>query len=96
MPILCLGHSFHRQIERHRQIAHGAAGRSLGEGEHAVPVMLYGAAHPAGQTLASIRRAMNYFKGSSTGMKPAKFVCPASAPFFRRAVQCSRSTQQRG
>ncbi|CAK0753391.1 hypothetical protein CVIRNUC_002217 [Coccomyxa viridis] len=43
-------------------------GRSLGEGEHAVPVMLYGAAHSAGQTLASIRRVMNYFKGSSTGL----------------------------
>ena len=37
--------------------------------------MLYGAAHPAGQTLASIRRAMNYFKGSSTGTETADFVC---------------------
>ena len=37
--------------------------------------MLYGAAHSAGQTLASIRRAMNYFKGSSTGTESADFVC---------------------
>lgn len=37
--------------------------------------MLYGAAHSAGQTLASIRRAMNYFKGSSTGTETADFVC---------------------
>ena len=28
-----------------------------------------------GQTLASIRRAMNYFKGSSTGTETADFVC---------------------
>ncbi len=43
-------------------------GQSLGQGEHAVPVLLYGAAHAAGQTLASIRRASGYFKGSGTGM----------------------------
>ena len=42
-------------------------GQSLGQGEHAVPVLLYGAAHAAGQTLASIRRASGYFKGSGTG-----------------------------
>ncbi len=42
-------------------------GQSLGQGEDAVPVLLYGAAHPAGQTLASIRRASGYFKGSGTG-----------------------------
>lgn len=33
-----------------------------------MPVLLYGAAHPAGQTLATIRRASGYFKGSSTGL----------------------------
>ena len=37
--------------------------------------MLYGAAQSAGQTLASIRRAMNYFKGSSTGTETADFAC---------------------
>lgn len=53
----------------HKSVSHCSvlAGRGLGEGEHALPVLLYGAAHPEAQTLASIRRACGYFKGAGAG-----------------------------
>jgi glutamate formiminotransferase len=43
------------------------AGQGLGAGELAVPVLLYGAAHGEGRTLADIRRACGYFKGAQRG-----------------------------
>ncbi|BDA46386.1 probable formimidoyltransferase-cyclodeaminase [Coccomyxa sp. Obi] len=42
-------------------------GAQLGEGELAVPVFLYGSAHKNQQSLADIRRACGYFKGSKQG-----------------------------
>lgn len=44
-----------------------AIGQELGGGEGAVPVFLYGAAHPQQRALADVRRAMGYFQGSSQG-----------------------------
>lgn len=45
----------------------GSAGQGLGTGELAVPVLLYGAAHSGGRSLADIRRACGYFRGAQQG-----------------------------
>ena len=57
----------HERGIREPSDAPAIAGQGLGAGELAVPVLLYGAAHSAGQSLADIRRACGYFKGAQHG-----------------------------
>jgi glutamate formiminotransferase len=52
-------------------LAH-AIGEQLGSGEAAVPVYLYGAAHPQQQSLADVRRSLGYFRGAAQGGSPRR------------------------
>ena len=45
------------------------AGRQLGSGRVALPVLLYGHADPQRRSLAEIRRALGYFTGSRAGVR---------------------------
>jgi hypothetical protein len=44
-----------------------ASGEVLASGPSAVPVILYGAAHPQSRTLQDLRRSLGYFRGASEG-----------------------------
>ena len=44
-------------------------GLLLGTGDDALPVMLYGTAHPDGRSLAQLRRSLGYFSGASSGVR---------------------------
>jgi glutamate formiminotransferase len=71
-----------------RQAAH-AIGRRIGD-EFAVPVMLYGSAHPHGRRLAQLRRDAGYFRGEKGGVWQGGVGQMTLAADFGPATACER------